>query len=169
MVKAKTLGVLGKEEVKAIEQDVKEYLLRVAVERTGVPREKWVIRDLLPTDLGLSTNEWSFDYSTANDYNQVIDTTLGDRVFIAIFGVAVRDPSPVATVIKFQKAAQVKDIISLEDLYVYEEPVAYFEEPIVYEENDDVDIYIYATSTKTGEKLILLGYIAELKGKTITV
>ena len=52
MVKAKTLAVLGREEVRSLEQDVKEHLLRIAVERTGVPRERWGVRDLLPTDLG---------------------------------------------------------------------------------------------------------------------
>jgi len=168
MVKAKTLAVLGREEVRALEEDVKEKLLEIAVSRTGVPRERWVIRDLLPTDLGLSADTWSFDYATANAYNQIIDTKLGDRTFIIIFGVAINDPAPKATVIKFQRAAQVKDVISIEDLHVVEEPIAYFEEPIVYEENEDVDIYVYATETKTGEKLILLGYIAEEKGKTIT-
>ena len=168
MVKAKTLEVLGKEEVKSLEQDVKEYLLKVAVERTGVPREKWVVRDLLPTDLGLTSDEWSFDYSTADAYNQIIDTTLGDRKFVVIFGIAIQDPNPKGTVIKFQKAAQVKDIIGIQDLFIAEEPIAYLEEPILYEENDDVDIYVYATEAKTGEKLILIGYIAELKGVTIT-
>jgi len=169
MAKLKPLDVLGKEEVRSLEEDVKERLLELAVSQTGIPRERWVIRDLLPSDLGLSTDEWKFDYTSANAYNTVIDTTVPDRKFIVIFGIAILDPAPVATVIKFKEAADIKDVIEIEDLLVKREPEGYLEEPIEYEQKDKVKIEIYATATKTGEKIVLKGYIAELKGETITV
>ena len=172
MAMLKTITELGREEAKSIEEDVKEHLLNIAVQRTGVPRERWLIRDILPkTDLELSTESWSFDYSTANSENLVINKQLPQRKFIAFFGVAVRDPEPAAVYIKFATGAggaTVKDIIHLEDLYVKREPDAWLEEPIVYEQQDWVKIYVYPSKVKTGEKLILKGYVAEIKGELIT-
>jgi len=172
MARIKPLSVLGREEVLSREEKIKEHLLNVAVQRTGVPRERWVIRDILPaTDLGLSTESWSFDYSSANAVNSVISKQLPNRKFIVFYKVSIRDPNPKAVYIKFSTGAtgaKVKDVLHLEDLYVLREPEGYLEDPIIYEEQEWVKIGIYASATKTGEKLILGGFVAELKGEVIT-
>ncbi len=173
MVKLKSLAILGREEVLRLEEDVKEKLLEEAVRRTGIPRDRWIIRDILPaTDLGLATESWSFDYTAANAENRVISIQLPDRKFIIFFKVAVLDPNPAAVYVKFRTGktgATIKDVLHLEDLYVLREPEAYLEEPILYTANDWVIIDIYARATKTGERIVLGGYVAELRGETITV
>lgn len=165
MAKLKNLALLGRETALRIEDAVKEKLLEEAVKQTGIPRTKWVVRDLLPSDLGLT--EWSFTYSSTGE-NDVVDTTLPKKKFIAIFGVAILDPNPKAVWVKFKKDQDIKEVWGLEDLYVLEEPRSYTPEPIMYYQEDNLKITIYTTEAKT-EKIVFIGYVAEEVGKTITV
>lgn len=166
MAKLENIVLLGREEYLALVEDIKEELIATAVAQTGIPKEKWVVRDLLPSDLGLT--EWKFTYSSANAENTVIDTTLDKRKFIRIFGIAILDPNPAGVYIKFQKDQDIKDIWGLQDLYVLEEPRSYTKEPIKYDQEDNVKIVVYSTAAKD-EKIVLIGFVAEPLGKTITV
>ena len=162
---------LGLEQLRAIEDAVKEKLLEVAMRETGKKREELVIRDILPkTDLGLTNEVWVASISTANSWNTWITKELPKNKFIAFYGVAVLSASPITTGVAFKigaTGATTKDIMMYEEIFAEEKPVGYTEEPIIYKGGDYVYIQLYGKSTGT-EYIVLKGMICEPVGETIS-
>lgn len=155
-------------EIKSRRDDLKEALLSTAERLTKLTREELVVRDALPkTDLNLANEVWEATISTANNWNDWIDVTLEDQRFLAIYGIAVLSPNPITTGIRFGVGpgpTKVVDVIQFEDILVTENPVGIFEEPIVYKENQYVNIDLYGKATGK-EYIALLAMVAEPAGK----
>ena len=142
-------------------------LLAELIRKKGKKPEDFVVRDILPaTDLGLSTEEWSFTPGTANAWNTFIDRSLPDDRFIVIFAFVNLSPAPKITAVKFWRGSIPERVYQVEHVYANTEyPVLPFE-PIGYSEGERIKVELYATATDT-QKPVLRGYIAEPRGETI--
>lgn len=142
-------------------------LLKKAIAARGKNPDDFIIRDLLPTDLGASNDEWKVSYASAYTDTTIFNTTLPEDKFIVIFGVANGDANPGTTKLKFWVGTVPARIISLQDVYVEEVPKKYFD-PIIWIESQALKIEGY--SNRTGDEvLIFKGYVAEPKGKNVSV
>jgi len=142
--------------------------LQKAITAKGKRPEDYVIRDLQPTDLGLSTDVWSFSYASATTDTNLINITVPDDTFISIFAIANRSDSPLTTRLTFYKGTIPVKKINVEDMYVEEVKKKVLDEPLVWSESDVLRIVGYAEATGT-DRLIFKGFVAEPKGKTVSV
>ena len=128
--------------------------------------EDYVIRDLLPTDLGLSSDVWSHTYSAATTDENIVSKTLDDDRFVVIYAVANASASPLTTKLTFYRGSIPIKIYGLEDMYIEDVPKKFLDEPLVWSEGEKIVIKGYASATGD-DKIIFKGYIAEPKGETI--
>ena len=138
-----------------------------AIRAKGKSPANYAIRDLQPTDLGFSTDVWSYTYSAATTEENVVNMTVGDDKFIVIYAVANRSTSPVTTRLTFYKGTIPLKKINLEDMYIEDVPKKVLDEPLVWAESDTLKIVGYAESAST-DRLIFKGFIAEPKGETVS-
>ncbi len=146
-------------------------LLGASISSKGENPGNYIIRDILPqTDLGITSaanDSWVFSL-TAGD-NQVVSKKLDDDTHVVFIGVAYPDQSKVVSKITFARgSAEVLAIYQIQKLYAEREPVGYFKQPVAYSGGDTVTVRFTATADDSTEQLILLGYVAEPKGKHIS-
>jgi len=154
---------------------LKEAIIRelktLAVKKGIVASENdAIVRELLPSDLGL--NSWAKDLSggTANQYNDAVSTTLSDKKIIAIYGLRLLGSSSNVDNIKFLRGdGATKDIWDANGIKVKEDKTTITEDDRVirYENSETVKIQYYITATGT-EEIQLLGFVVEPKGETIS-
>jgi len=142
-------------------------LLQEAIRKKGKRPEDFVIRDILPsTDLGLTNEEWSISYTAAYTEEQKINQTLGDDVFLVIYGYANDYPTPKTLYVKLTKGSVPIKIIHTQAIHLQDVPMAFFE-PEVWSEGETIKVSFYGNATGT-DRPILLGLVAEPKEKTIS-
>jgi len=137
-----------------------------AIRAKGKNPADYTIIDLFPSDLGLSTEEWSHTYSAANTEEEFANLTVPDEKFIAIYGYTNTNSSPITLYAKFYKGASVEKIVHFQAVYAQEEPFAYFD-PQVWSEGDRLKIVIYGNAAAT-DNPVFLGFVAVPKGEKIT-
>jgi len=148
-------------------RDVAVDLLKSAIKNRGKDPNNYVIRDILPkTDLGLANEEWKISYTNAYTWETKINLTLPEDKFIVLYGVQVNSAVPKTTAIKFYKDINPIDVIEIENLYTYDNPIGFFT-PIVWSESETIRIDFYGNSSGD-EYIVFRGFVAELKRKTIT-
>jgi len=157
---------LSVDEYRAIRQ-MAVRRLEEAIRAKGKKPADYAIRDLQPTDLGFSTDVWKYTYSAATTEENIVNITVGDDTFIAIYAVANRSANPVTTRLTFYKGTIPLKKINLEDMYVEEVPKKVLDEPLIWSESDILKIVGYAESAAE-DRLIFKGFIAEPKGKTVS-
>jgi len=157
---------LSTDEYRAIRQMAVKKI-EDAIRAKGKNPADYAIRDLQPTDLGLSTDVWKFTYSAATTETNLVNTTLGDDVFIAIFAVENRSSTPLTTRLTFYKGTIPLKKINVEDMYVEDVPKKVLDEPLVWSESDTLKIVGYAENAGE-DKVIFKGFIAEPKGRTVS-
>jgi len=165
MPKLGTLSVTELEDIKAIQAKIDEVLLDMASKELGVSVDELVVRDLMPSDLGFTNEDWSVTPSTANAYNDFTSTTVADNRFIAIYGVAGVDADNV-TAIKFTSGAKTLDIWSLQEIQALQNKFKAAKRPIILRQNTQIDIDIYTTSTDA-VTIPFLGRVCEVKGRVV--
>jgi len=161
-----------REEKIAIMKAVQEYLINKALElKFTDSADKLVVRDLRPTDLGLSGEDWSFDLSggTANDYNVVINNhEVPDNKLIVIYGIRLHGDSN-TKIVRFwlgdntlKAYWDIHALSSFTDNERKEVVVTSLEEAIEYRPKDKVKVEFLISATGT-EPIELMGFIVELK------
>lgn len=165
MPKLGTLSVSEFEDIKAIQAKIDEVLLDMASKELGVSVDELVVRDLMPSDIGFSNEDWTVSASTANTYNDFTSTTVADNRFIAIYGVAGVD-TDIVSAVRFTSGAKTLDIWSLQEIRALQNRFKAAKRPIILRQNTAIDIDIYATSTGS-VTMPLLGRVCELKGRTV--
>ena len=156
---------LKPEEVRALEEQLKS-IVAAAVRSKGYADV--VVRDILPTDdLGVSSNnEWKLTLAAAGLNSAVISKTLGDDTAIVFYGVRNLDNNDV-TQVRFRLGeAKIKAVFQIEKALTEDDATVYFEEPVIFKPNEVLNVDIEAP-TSGDKKLVLLGFIAEPKGKTM--
>jgi hypothetical protein len=148
-------------------RDVAVDLLKSAIRNRGKDPNNYVIRDILPkTDLGLANEEWKISYTSPYAWETKINLTLPDDKFIVLYGVQVNSAVPKTTAIKFYKDINPIDVIEIENSYTYDNPIGFFT-PIVWSESETIRIDFYGNASGD-DYVVLRGFVAELKRKTIT-
>jgi len=157
-----------------------DEVIRLAVEearslfekRTGIPRERQVIRDILPkTDMQLTNEVWRTGSMTVNAWNVYHNFELPDRKLICIVGGFNTCPDPKTSVVRYAKGPEgkaVMDVVEVEEVYS-RTPVWYVDKGkhIIYPPKTRVYIELYAMKAGVdwlGHK----GFVVEEKAEIIT-
>ena len=123
-----------------------------------------VVRPIRPKDLGLSTDEWTFNLSAGSN---TVSKELNDKTMIVIYGIYNESTTPVTTEVKFGSPAETKEDVYIEDMYMYDVPAEILENPIVFQPGTTAEIEIIAKGDNSTEKLGFLGFVVEPAGLNI--
>jgi hypothetical protein len=157
--------LLSASDIQQIDDNAKAAL-QSAIAAVGKQPQAYVIRDILPVeDLGLSSEAFTFKYSTTG-WQTIVNQTLPDDKFIVIYAVEFPTPNPLTGAVKFYRNVDPLFVASVSKMLGYETPVMYVN-PVVWSQNQVLRIDTYANATGT-EYMVLKGYVAELCGKTVT-
>jgi len=159
-----TVTKLKTEDVRSLEESIKS-IVEAEVRKKGY--DAVVVRDILPTDdLGVgSYNAWVFSFSAAG-WATLINKTLPEDTAIAFYGVRFLDNADL-NVLRFKLgAAKVKTEFHIQKALTEEDKTAYFEEIVLYKPTEVLIVEGQAGSNGD-KKVMLLGFIAEPKGKRI--
>jgi len=160
-----TITKVKTEDVRSLEESIKA-IVEAEVRKKGY--DAVIVRDILPTDdLGVgSQNDWKFSF-TAAGWATLINKTLPEDTAIAFYGVRVLDPNADLNVLRFKLgAAKVKTEFQVQKALTEQDRTAYFEEVVLYKPTEVMIIEGQAGSAGD-KKVILLGFIAEPKGKRV--
>jgi len=160
-----TISKVRIEDVRSLEESIKS-IVESEVRKKGY--DAVIVRDILPTDdLNVGTNNaWVFSFAAAG-WQTLINKTLPEDTAIAFYGVRVLDPNVDLNVVRFKLgAAKVKTEFQIQKALNEEDRTAYFEEVVLYKPTE-VMIVEGQASSNGDKKVILLGFIAEPKGKRI--
>lgn len=184
------LGELEKIDIKGIRDAVQKKLIEKMIYAKIVTRPDDVkVRDLVfgdssdatdfvdldgPTTAAVTGQEhWLIDASafTAGDLSSILasGTKCPDNKMIGIFGFFDLSPIPELTAIRFKRGSDVLDFWEVEQCYVYQDlPGGMTWEPVIYEQNDPMDIQMNVTGGSTDLRIGLYAYIAERYGEQVT-
>lgn len=154
---------------KALEAEV---IRRAVASKVTKSVEETLTRDILPlTDFAWGAEEWWYNLSAGaiNTYNQVVANVDLDREkVIGIFGVKKRGED-IVSALKFKRGdAETIDVWQLNA--IGESEIAVVESvdnAIIYNSRDKVNIYDYISAVGVAG-MVLLGKVAEKKGKTVS-
>ena len=124
-----------------------------------------VDRNLRPSDLGLTTNEWTFNVAAGE--NEIVNHTLDDKTLILIYGIYNLSTDPQVTEVKFGTPANTIEDVYIEDMYMYDYPGVILATPVVFEPGKTILIKAVAKGANTAEKLGFLGIVIEPAGRNI--
>lgn len=158
-------------ELNTLRNAIDQELVRRAVAQKIAPTEADVIvRDVKPSDLGLSTEQWEKDLSggTANAYNTLYNPSATDQKVFAFYGAMVAESTRISELLRFKVGdTKVKDIVSVAytDAQIVGDKakMVIFRNGIIYNKNEEIKIEDYINNTGTA-KVILLGRVAEFRG-----
>jgi len=138
---------------------------RIATTQLKVSENEIVTRPLRPEDLGLTNPVWTFNITSANAWNTLINYTVKSDRFIAINGVLYQiSGTPVITQLRITRAGQKKRYWHIQGIEYTENQAMFFDDPVIIEQNTPITIEGYATGTSSDEKLCFFGVVAERKG-----
>lgn len=157
--------LLSPSDIQQIDDNAKAAL-QSAIAAVGKQPQAYVIRDILPVeDLGLSSEAFTFTYSTTG-WQTIVNQTLPDDKFVVIYAVEFPTPNPLTGAVKLYRNVDPLFVASVPKVLGYSTPVVYVN-PVVWSQNQVMRIDAYANATGT-EYMVLKGYVAELCGKTVT-
>ena len=152
---------------KLITPEVEELVAGVdAALRSLKPQPTYVVRDLLPKDLGLTNEKWFLTLGdiTADQYNGYIDIDLDDEVAVALVGILlVEDTLDTATTqIRVKRGKTDIAIIPIEAAAdMANQGHAYLEQAIVVDGNVNLAIDLWCNNGAADEQIGFLGRIIE--------
>ena len=141
-------------------------LLTESIRARGKDPGAYVIRDILPkTDLGLANEEWSITYTSAYTWEAKIDFELPEDKFVVFYGYQNNSGNPLTLALKFYKDVVPIEVIQVENLYTYNEPIGFFT-PLAWSESERLKIEFYGRASGS-DYPVLRGFVAELRKKTV--
>lgn len=136
------------------------------IKARGKKPEAYVIRDILPkTDLGLENEEWKITYSAAYAWERKINLTVPEDKFVVFYGYQNNSAAPKTLAVKFYKDVTPIEVIQVENLYTYAEPIGFFT-PLGWGESEGLAVEFYGNAAGD-DYVVLRGLVAELRKKTI--
>lgn len=159
----KPLSIIPKEQL------VRLYNTYVSAARQAahglIDARELVVRPLKPKDLGLASDEWTFNVNAGE--NTIINTQLDDKTLVLIVGFFNLSTNPQVVELIFGTPAKTIEDVYFEDIYMYSEPAALLDEPISYQPGGTAIIKAVAKGANTAEKLGFIGFVVEPAGRTI--
>lgn len=180
------LDELKPERVDGIRKAAQNKLQEVAEAALGRDK-RLILRDLLPTDLGLDNNEWTEAAGATDnawDDTSVAEKSIADNRFVAIIGcrfVELVAAIPIS-VVKFTVGGALTAMWNLYPLWVpytigegtatgeiavFKTIAGITESPIIISQNIALTIAEYVLETTTTYKLAFEGFVVEPEGKTL--
>jgi len=141
-------------------------LLEEAIKARGKKPEAYVIRDVLPkTDLGLANEEWKITYTAGYTWESKVDKTLPEDNFGCFYGFQNNAADPKTLAVKFYKDVIPVEVVQVENVYTYAEPIGFFT-PLVWSESEKIKVEMYGKAA--GDDFpVIRGLWAELRRKII--
>ncbi len=147
------------------EPTVQERLKEMAMKQLNLSESELVVRSLRPEDVGLSASAFSFPITKVNAWNNIISTNVADNRFIAIVGLTYT--GNVITQVRVVAAGATKEIWNVQAIPAMETPRFVDLTPTAIQQNQRLDIDVYATGTSAGESLVIEGIVVERKGLVV--
>jgi hypothetical protein len=165
---------LTKEQVLAIEDELKRELKRVAIEKKVATSEaQLAVRDILPkTDLGFENEVWATGTLPAFTYTTVSSFRVPDNKVIGFYGVkdlAGGIGTGITSVIRFTLGpgkSKVIDLWQIQKIESEEEVEGYSDKMIIYGPGEYLGIDFYNVETGVSN-VKLLGFVVEPKGELV--
>jgi len=163
--------VMAPERVDNLEEEARKKLLEVTLrELKGAREEQLVIRQMVPTDLGLTNEVWyETTGTTANTYEAsgISEKTIANERFVAITGVLDNSEGAPVSALEFTVGSSKVAEWSLDRLIQdgYREGIAL--SPVIITQNQKVTIKHYVKIKSSGTEIILLGIVCEKVGKKL--
>lgn len=132
------------------------------------PNTEMVVRTLRPEDLGL-TGQWSFATGATGWVNYINNVEVANNTFLGIYGVrnlTTSTPQNV-TQIRITKEGSVARYWDVQGINQFENPEAYFDDPVTINQNATIKVECYSIASAT-ELLVLIGMVVEKKGILIS-
>ena len=136
------------------------------------PGAGYIIRDLLPKDLGLTNEQWTLVLAsiTADQYNDYISKALDDEIAVGIVGVLFNETAAntATTQIKISRGKTDIALIPVEDAVDFaDQGHAWFDQAYVIPGDVTVDIQLWCDNGAADESVGFLGRIIEKRDKNI--
>jgi len=156
-------------ELRSIQASAKNQLLQLAVNDLKKKPTELIIRDILPsTDLGYTNEVWTKTYSSSNTYVDLVTDKEFTNKEMVIYGVLNNSAKPLSTLLRVKIGADIRAIANLTPMYNNaEQALGILSKPILFRTDTKFTISVYPKETGT-EELVLLGYIIEKIGDTIS-
>jgi len=182
------LGELDPETIWQIRKTVVDVLRRRASEKLKLPPDQIVIREVVVGDESNAADFVDLDVKTAvvsgqqywaQDANDLTDNTLSsilasgekvpDNKYIAFYGFIDLTANPDLVAIRFKRGSDTLDFWYVEHCYAYpDKKGGMIYGAILYDEKDPIDIEMEFKDGSVDKNVVILGYIAERYGETIT-
>jgi hypothetical protein len=174
------------ERLDGIKKDSQKKLEEVA--RRDLPTARLVCRDLLPTDLGLTNNEWTETTGATDnawDDTSIASQSIKDDTYVAIYGCRLLTlaANPPISALKIQVGGATKaiwDLYKIWPLYTVGGGTAAAERtsihsiagiaetPVIITRNMQITIAEYVIEASTAYKLAFEGLVVEKEGVNLT-
>ena len=151
-----------KEEKKLTTQDI---LKNMALKQLRVPESELVVRSLRPEDLGLSGSSFSYPIATANAWNNIVSSTMGDNRFIAITGVVYT--GSIITQLRIVAGGATREIWNVQAIPSMKTPRYVDLTPTAIQQNQSLSIDVYAINASASESLVFEGIVVEKRGLVV--
>jgi len=149
---------------------IRELEAKVAKLTKAVVTGDVTVREAVPEDFVSGKTDWSFSV-TGGAWNDIIDTTIDEGKFVAIYGVVCLDATQTAHLLKIKVGGADKRLIPLAVAYDGSDKgrAIYFgpDEAIIIQERSKLTISVYADSGASAVNLQILAKVGEQMGKTI--
>ena len=182
------LGELDSETIWQIRKTVVDVLRRRASEKLKLQPDQIVVREVIVGDESNAANFVDLDVKTAvvsgqqywaQDANDLTDNTLSsilapgekvpDNKYIAFYGFVDLTNNPDLVAIRFKRGSDTLDFWYVEHCYAYpDKKGGMIYGAILYDEKDPIGIEMEFKDGSVDKNVVILGYIAERYGETIT-
>lgn len=136
--------------------------------RELIDARQLVVRTLKPKDLGLATDNWTFQV-TAGLNEGVINKELDDKTMVIFLGVFNLSADPQVVEVRFGDPSSTIEDVHIEHMYLFDHPIAVFDTPIIYTPGNTIKIDLVAKGENSSEQFGFLGLVIEPAGRTIRV
>lgn len=160
---------MAPERVDSLEEAALTKLQEIA-ERDLGDDKSLVIRDLIPSDLGLTYEVWfETTGATANTWenSDIADKTVADERFIVIWGIIDASETIAVSAIRFTVGGSQVAKWSLDKLAMDPNRQGAARSPIFISQNTDITIEHYVKVANSGTELIFVGAVCEREGKVL--
>ena len=147
-------------------EDIEREAMKAASENFLRDAGDLVARPLRPKDLGLATDEWTFNVAAGKNAD-IVNTSLDDKTMIVIYGIFNLSTNPQVNEVVFKTGAENIEDVYFEDMYLYDVPAVFLEEPVIYRPGSTVKMDFIAKGANTAEKIGFLGIVIEPAGRNI--
>lgn len=161
---------MAPERLDGLQQLALDKLLEIAEKELKGTEKRFIQRDLMPTDLGLTNEVWDETTGdTANDWedSDIASKTIADQRFIVIWGVIDASQTISVSALRFTVGSSKVAEWNLDKLAQDPNHQGVALSPIFISQNTPITIEHYVKVANSETELILVGAVCEKEGKIL--